>query len=1184
MMMLYLFAFYSSQSQHISDYTSIEPTLKDSEFHFPESHAFQALITYQDPLTEGGSMPNKGDFTGYVPINGSSTNGYLGINSENYDGGVTMLDIDFNSITKLWNVSRSEIVDFSPVAGTSRNCSGGISPWGTFLTCEEIIDTNDSNGDGYGDYGWIVEVDPATKQVIGKHFAMGQVSHENVVVHSNQRTAYFGSDSNPGYIFKYVANTPTDLSSGDLFVYSGSKSGSGQWLQVPNTTIAERNSTNAYCYSIGATSFAGVEDLEIGPDGKVYAAVKGENTVYRFQDSDPITGMSVTDFEAFAGNMAYTINHENGVSDYYLGYGHDNLAFDDLGNLYVLQDGENMHIWMIRPGHTQANPQIEIFARAPNGAETTGMTFSPDYKFMFLTIQHPSTNNGSTLQEDAAGNMIPFNKDVTMVIARKEYLGICEDCVTCDDGIQNGNETGADCGGPDCAPCLTVNLNKTDVSCYEGSDGTVSVNATGGIGNVNYQWNTNATGQSINNLSAGNYAVTATDALGNSAVSSITVSQPNSALVANGNAIDVTTSGGSNGSIELSLTGGVPPYTCNWSNGATSENIYNLSAGNYSVVVNDNNNCTQTKYFVVDEVDCSNIAVSLTANQISCNGEADGNITSSVTGGIPPINYQWSNSNTNSPYLVGIAEGSYQLNITDGAGCTATNSVTLTEPAELLLTITKDNVSSFGGNDGAAYVVANGGTAPFSYAWSNGSNAANITNLVAGIYTIEVTDANGCSQTGSVVISNVNCNNLTVELSSNDVSCNNGNDGQLFSSVSGGNPPYNYMWNNGNQTANINNLASNLYSLTVTDNLGCTTVIDYQVEEPAVLSTSVDVVNESMAGANDGQASVNVIGGYPPYQYMWSTGETESSISALTPGNYNITITDANGCEKYLAFNISIGEDVCEQPINVNVADVLDAGAVITWSSNANAQDYTIRYRRLIGSGSWSSFTTNVNTLILSELENCMPYEVIVSANCSSNSSYFSVPVSFETTGCEAPCNAIQGLFTSNVTSQSALIAWDIYPGATYHLSYRKGGGAWFKHVTQVPIAILFGLENCENYEWFVEVECSTTEMSPSSEMTNFNTSGCGQKLAEIDDSYHSVNLYPNPNNGTFYIEMDISDQSEYYYTINDINGRILYQDSFISEIGINKLSIDNLNLPKGLHFINVTGAKYNSQKQFTVH
>lgn len=411
-------------SQNIGDFTSVQPGSQDPVLHIPSTHTFQYLIEHGDPITSGGTMPDNFDFTGYVPINGRSDTAYLSINSERAPGAVTVLDIDFNPAIKKWEVLASTAIDFSSVVGTAANCSGTVTPWGTVISCEEVSAAVDVNADGYYDLGWAVEINPQTKTLIDKRWALGNFKHENAVVHSNQRTVYQGADSNPGYLFKFVATTAQDLSSGLLYVYSGSKSGSGNWILLNNTTPVQRNTTVSQSAAANATVFNGIEDVEIGPDGKVYFAVKGENRVYRFQDSDPITGTTVTNFETYVGNTNYTIDYGTGTASVAWGTGNDNLAFDGDGHLWVLQDGGNNYIWVVKSGHTQAMPDVEIFGRIPAGSEPTGITFTPDYKYLFMSIQHPSSGNSVISQDDAFCSPKLFDKDVAIVIARNDDLGV----------------------------------------------------------------------------------------------------------------------------------------------------------------------------------------------------------------------------------------------------------------------------------------------------------------------------------------------------------------------------------------------------------------------------------------------------------------------------------------------------------------------------------------------------------------------------------------------------------------------------------------------------------------------------------------------------------------------------------------------------------------------------------------
>lgn len=420
--------FYVFPQQNIGDFTSVEPVAQSDQFVIPSTHTFQKIAETGDALTVGsGTIPQNPDFTGFVPIAGSSTNGYLSLNHEIAPGAVTVFDVNFNTTTQLWETTASQAIDFSSVFVTGANCSGTVTSWGTVISSEEFAVAWDFNADGYNDTGWNVEINPASKTVIGKHWAMGNFAHENVSIHSNERTVYQGADSNPGYLYKYVANTAKDLSAGLLYVYKGSKNGSGDWVLLNNTTQAEQNTTISQSVALGATEFAGIEDVEIGPDGMVYFAVKSENQVYRFQDSDAINGTTVSTMETYVGNMNYTIDYDSGSSSIPWSYGNDNLAFDGDGNLWVFQDGDlnngdQNYIWVVKNGHTQANPRVQIFAITPIGSEPTGITFTPDYKYLFMSIQHPDIANNAN-QTDASGTNISFSKGTTLVISLKKNLG-----------------------------------------------------------------------------------------------------------------------------------------------------------------------------------------------------------------------------------------------------------------------------------------------------------------------------------------------------------------------------------------------------------------------------------------------------------------------------------------------------------------------------------------------------------------------------------------------------------------------------------------------------------------------------------------------------------------------------------------------------------------------------------------
>lgn len=423
-----------SSDVHISCFTSLLPTEQDQNLYIPSTHTFQRLLQDGDPYTVGGgNAGTNNDFTGYVSKNGSSESGYVLVNHETSPGGVSVLDVSFNKTTHLWGIDKSQGVDFSPVVKTVRNCSGGVTPWGTSVTSEEATDAGDANADGYEDIGWNVEIDPATASVkdygAGKQklWAMGRMDHENVCFKSDKRTAYQGEDDSKGCVYKFVATTEGNMTEGKLYglkldqplVAGEPVTSVGTWVEIPNTSKSERNSTHDLALAALCTEFNGVEDVEIGTvDGKIYFTAKGTNRVYRFTDN----GTGVSNFETFVGGKTYNINTGEGVVAEDWGSGNDNLTFDDRGNLYVLQDGGRNHLWVVKPEHTQTSPKVEVFSKMPGNAEVTGMTFTPDYRFMFLSIQTPNGSNTASVK-DAAGLDVVFNKSTTIVVGRKEFLG-----------------------------------------------------------------------------------------------------------------------------------------------------------------------------------------------------------------------------------------------------------------------------------------------------------------------------------------------------------------------------------------------------------------------------------------------------------------------------------------------------------------------------------------------------------------------------------------------------------------------------------------------------------------------------------------------------------------------------------------------------------------------------------------
>jgi secreted PhoX family phosphatase len=422
-----------SQTPSITEFLSVPAGPQTGVFTYPSTHNFQWFFASGDNYISGpGSAKEKNDFTAYIPINNRSDLGYVCINHETFPGGVSILKVYYDSLHAIWRIIDSRQANLQLPGGTGANCSGTVTSWNTMISCEEFAPNIDLNFDGYEDYGWCFEVDPVTASAPAyntgsqqKLWALGNMAHENVVIAADNKTVYFGEDGNTNCIYKFIADQPGNLYSGTLFslqlddaFIGGEPTGTtGIWQMIPNTTKQQRNDVNTVASAYGCNDFGGVEDVEINPiSGYIYFASKLNGRVYRFKDD----GSTISNFEVYAGGMDYAITTSSGINTVAWGSGNDNLAFDTLGNLWVMQDGGDNYIWLVSAGHTQQQPLVSIFGIMPIGSEPTGITMTPDNRFIFMSIQHPAGNNNP--QINATGNMVTFNRSASLIIARKEIL------------------------------------------------------------------------------------------------------------------------------------------------------------------------------------------------------------------------------------------------------------------------------------------------------------------------------------------------------------------------------------------------------------------------------------------------------------------------------------------------------------------------------------------------------------------------------------------------------------------------------------------------------------------------------------------------------------------------------------------------------------------------------------------
>jgi gliding motility-associated-like protein len=302
---------------------------------------------------------------------------------------------------------------------------------------------------------------------------------------------------------------------------------------------------------------------------------------------------------------------------------------------------------------------------------------------------------------------------------------------------------------------------------------------------------------------------------------------------------------------------------------------------------------------------CTSLTVtSSNVSNVSCFGGNNGAITVLASGGIAPYTYTWTPNIGNGASVNNLTAGSYSVSVLDVNNCPGSLTVNIIQPASAM-TVSTSSVSTLcGTSNGSVSAIVTGGTSPYSYAWTPGNaNTATVSNLAAGVYSLAVTDANGCTSNGTAIVSNSNGPTVTCVVS--NISCFGGTNGAAMAQVSGGTAPYSYAWTpSGGTNATASNLSAGTYAVQVTDNTGCIGTAGVTITEPTQIILTETIIPSSCTNDN-GSISVVVTGGTGPYTYTWSpSGQTGTSISNLGPGSTpSLAVSDAQDCatsESYL--------------------------------------------------------------------------------------------------------------------------------------------------------------------------------------------------------------------------------------------------------------------------------------------
>jgi len=452
-------------------------------------------------------------------------------------------------------------------------------------------------------------------------------------------------------------------------------------------------------------------------------------------------------------------------------------------------------------------------------------------------------------------------------------------------------------------------MEVVSVKCFGDKTGAVSVAVSGGTLPYSFAWSNSATKQNLTDLPAADYQLTVKDAKGCTATTIAKVIQPAQLGIALDTIYNVKCFGESKGFVDISVSGGSQPYSYVWNNGAKTEDLVNMMAGNYSVKVKDANGCVSNLNAVVSEPAKLNLTLDSLVS-VACSGQETGKIAVRANGGVQPYSYLWNNGATSSR-ISKVAAGDYFVSVLDANGCKASNNSTITQPRKLIKSIDAiTDIRCSGENSGSIFVTVLEGIAPYSFKWSNGSDAEDLNNLPAGNYKLTITEGNGCKSTLEATIEEPPAYKASIATLTN-IKCYGESQGAVDILVSGGVEPYQFAWSNGSKTEDIKDVKADSYSVLFTDANGCLKTIHTEVTQPEMLSLHIDSVhNVKCCGDASGAIYISVQGGVKPYSYKWSHGATTQDITNLTLGVYTVVVSDANGCVVSTPDEMSLFEQV----------------------------------------------------------------------------------------------------------------------------------------------------------------------------------------------------------------------------------------------------------------------------------
>ncbi|MBI5218361.1 MAG: T9SS type A sorting domain-containing protein [Bacteroidia bacterium] len=727
-------------------------------------------------------------------------------------------------------------------------------------------------------------------------------------------------------------------------------------------------------------------------------------------------------------------------------------------------------------------------------------------------------------------------------------------------------------------PVITLVYTQTNIVCsYD--KGSINLTVSGGVQPCSFLWSNNAATEDIDSLTAGTYSVTATDYHGCTMDTSITITQPSLFLTVVPSITNISCHGQSNGEIHLALSGGVQPYALHWSNDSTTTDLTNLTAGNYSVTISDNQGCIFNQIYPVTQPDVLLIS-NINRTNIDCYGNSNGAVNITVTGGTTNYSYNWEFNGipySTSEDLANLAAGIYYITVTDTNNCTFSDSIHITQPPVLSLTQTLTDVTCLGGNDGAINLTVTGGTGIYiEYRWYNNADeiigvAEDISGLTAGIYRITVKDNHNCMATDTFEIAEP-----AIQLSfvPTDLACNGANDGTVNLIVLNFTGPLTYHWSNGSTNEDLHEIPGGIYIVTVTYNTTCTLTDSVIISEPPLGYFSINSDHGPVLCSIE---TIHLNAGSGFTHYLWSTGDTVQNIMVTDIGTYTVIVADNNNCHFGDTISFSLLQEPSVQQIcMVSVDSVLNKNIVI-WEKEIclNIASYAI-YRETetagvyaqIGSVPYSNAGLYIDTSSHPELH-ADRYKISAVDTC----------------GNESILSDLHGTVHLSVAAGIPTgfnIGWfDVYEGwdPVVYIIYRSiNNGELFPLDTVSNMIVTYSDINVPPNAVSVCYMIGAVKPNPPClvgfcaydlSLSNIECMEVPNETGKFSFTEPEMKIYPNPFNEKTTVEFYNPGNSAYTLQITDITGKIMLEKNNITT---DKIIIEKGDLTSGFYFIELHG------------